>query len=60
VVPARGGPRPSLEGILLGPAEDGEGTSNLFGSARRAMAKCGYSSVKEFQRAELTLVTPRA
>ena len=60
VVPPRDGVRPSLERLLRGPSEDAEGTCNLFGSARRAMAKCGYSSVKEFQRAELTLVSPRS
>ena len=59
VVPPRTGLRPSLERLLRGPSEEADGTSNLFGSARRAMAKCGYSSVKEFQRAELTLVSPR-
>lgn len=59
VVPPRPGTRVPLEQVLRGPAETGDAHTNLFGSARRAMAKCGYSSVKEFQRAELTLVTPR-
>ncbi|MDQ1742093.1 MAG: dehydrogenase [Pseudonocardiales bacterium] len=45
--------RPSLEELLLGPTADPSGERNLFGSLRRAMAKCGYSSVKEFQKAEL-------
>ena len=50
---------PTLEQVLLGPATDASGETNLFGSVRRAMAKCGYSSVKEFQRAELTLHSGR-
>ncbi len=45
----------TLEQVLIGPAHDATGETNLFGSVRRAMAKCGYSSVKEFQRAELIL-----
>jgi IMP dehydrogenase len=45
--------RPSLEEVLVGPTSDASGERNLFGSVRRVMAKCGYSSVKEFQKAEL-------
>jgi IMP dehydrogenase len=45
--------RPSLEEVLVGPTADPSGERNLFGALRRVMAKCGYSSVKEFQRAEL-------
>jgi IMP dehydrogenase len=45
--------RPSLEEVLVGPTSDPSGERNLFGSLRRVMAKCGYSSVKEFQKAEL-------
>jgi IMP dehydrogenase len=50
--------RPSLEEVLVGPTADPSGEHNLFGSLRRVMAKCGYSSVKEFQKAEL-IVTSR-
>ena len=39
--------------MLLGPTADPSGERNLFGALRRVMAKCGYSSVKEFQKAEL-------
>ncbi len=46
-----------LEQVLLGPARDPSGTDNLFGALRRSMGKCGYSSVKEFQKAELILTT---
>jgi IMP dehydrogenase len=52
------GDRPSLEEVLIGPTADPSGERNLFGSLRRVMAKCGYSSVKEFQKAEL-IVTGR-
>jgi IMP dehydrogenase len=45
--------RPSLEEVLVGPTADPSGERNLFGAVRRVMAKCGYSSVKEFQKAEL-------
>ena len=44
-----------LEEILLGPASDAEGTTNLIGALRRAMATTGYSSVKEFQRADVVV-----
>src|SRR6266496_2820799 len=47
--------RAPLAELLLGPTSDASGGRNLFGAVRRAMAKCGYSSVKEFQRVELTL-----
>lgn len=46
-----------LAEVLLGPTSDPSGQRNLFGALRRAMAKCGYSSLKEFQRVELSLVT---
>ena len=48
-----------LEKVLVGPTQDPSGKDNLFGAVRRSMAKCGYSSVKEFQKAELVLTTPR-
>jgi IMP dehydrogenase len=51
--------RPSLEELLHGPATDASGERNLFGSLRRVMGKCGYSSVKEFQKAGLILHTGR-
>ena len=52
--------RPSLEEVLHGPAHDASGEHNLFGSLRRSMAKCGYSSLKEFQKAGLVLHSGRA
>ncbi len=51
--------RPSLAEVVAGPTSDPSGERNLFGALRRVMAKCGYSSVKEFQRAELILTSPR-
>ena len=50
--------RPTLEELLVGPTADASGERNLFGAVRRVMGKCGYSSVKEFQKAEL-IVTAR-
>ena len=52
----RGTRRYSAE-ILLGPSRVPDGTMNLFGALRRAMATTGYSELKEFQRVEVT-VTP--
>jgi IMP dehydrogenase len=51
--------RPSLAEVLLGPTRDPSGERNLFGAVRRAMGKCGYSSVKEFQKVELLLTAGR-
>jgi IMP dehydrogenase len=41
--------------ILHGPSHTPDGTMNLFGALRRAMATTGYSDLKEFQRVELTV-----
>jgi IMP dehydrogenase len=49
-------PTPSLEEVVIGPTSDPSGQRNLFGALRRVMGKCGYSSVKEFQKAELILM----
>ncbi len=51
--------RPSLEELLLGPTSDPSGERNLFGAVRRAMGKCGYSTLKEFQKAELIVTRGR-
>lgn len=45
----------SLEEILLGPSRTPDGTMNLVGALRRAMATTGYSEVKEFQRVEIVV-----
>jgi IMP dehydrogenase len=44
---------PDLEAILYGPSNSSDGSQNLFGGLRRAMAKTGYTTVKEFQKASL-------
>ena len=44
-----------LETVLFGPACTATGSVNLFGALRRAMAKTGYSDLKEFQRVGLTV-----
>jgi IMP dehydrogenase len=41
--------------LLFGPSSDPTGTVNLFGALRRAMAKTGYSELKEFQKVGLTI-----
>ena len=51
--------RPSLEELLVAPTSDPSGERNLFGAVRRVMGKCGYSTVKEFQKAELIVVGVR-
>lgn len=50
----------SLQELLHGPATDATGQRNLFGSLHRVMGKCGYSSLKEFQKAGLILHSGRA
>lgn len=45
----------TLEEIVLGPARDAGGTTNLFGALRKSMSLAGYRTVKDFQRADLML-----
>jgi len=45
----------SLEEILFGPGRRADGTLNLIGALKRAMATTGYSDVKEFQRVEVVV-----
>ncbi|MGI8456900.1 MAG: GuaB3 family IMP dehydrogenase-related protein [Propionibacteriaceae bacterium] len=49
----RFGTRGSLAEILHGPSTVADGTMNLVGALRRAMATTGYTEVKEFQRVEV-------
>jgi IMP dehydrogenase len=44
-----------LKEVLWGPSHHTNGTSNLIGALRRAMATTGYSDLKEFQRVEVVL-----
>ncbi|WP_299050732.1 GuaB3 family IMP dehydrogenase-related protein [uncultured Nocardioides sp.] len=45
----------TLEQILFGPSEVADGTMNLIGALRRAMATTGYTDLKEFQRIEVVV-----
>ncbi len=45
----------TLREILLGPAHENDGRRNLFGALRVSMATTGYSTIKEFQKAEVML-----
>jgi len=45
----------TLEQILFGPGHTADGTLNLIGALRRAMATTGYSDLKEFQRVEVVV-----
>ncbi len=49
--------RGTLEEILIGPANENDGRMNLFGALRTSMSTCGYSDLKEFQKAEV-MVAP--
>ncbi len=48
-------PRGTMAEVLLGPARSSDGALNLFGALRAAMAMCGYASVREFHKAEVTV-----
>jgi IMP dehydrogenase len=43
----------SIEEVLLGPSERGDGRANLIGGLRKAMAVTGHATLKELQKAEL-------
>ena len=45
----------TLTEILNGPSHVADGTMNIVGALRRAMATCGYSDLKEFQRCEVVV-----
>ena len=45
----------TLEEILVGPSHTADGSMNLFGALRRAVATTGYSDIKEFQRVEVVI-----
>ncbi|WP_254126851.1 GuaB3 family IMP dehydrogenase-related protein [Aquihabitans sp. G128] len=50
-------PAGTLAEVLVGPAHRSDGRTNLAGALRRTMATCGYPTLKELQKAELT-ITP--
>ena len=45
----------TLEQILTGPGQSADGSTNMVGALRRAMATTGYSDLKEFQRVEVVV-----
>ncbi len=45
----------TMEEILFGPSRVADGTMNLIGALRRAMAMTGYTDLKEFQRIEVVV-----
>ncbi|MDR1800209.1 MAG: GuaB3 family IMP dehydrogenase-related protein [Bifidobacteriaceae bacterium] len=45
----------SMEQILYGPSMSADGSANIVGALRRAMASTGYSDVKEFQRVQVVV-----
>jgi IMP dehydrogenase len=45
----------TLAEILIGPAHENDGRRNLFGALKVSMATCGYSDLKQFQKAEVML-----
>ncbi len=47
----------TLEEILVGPAHENDGSLNLSGGLRTAMATCGYGSIQSFQKCEV-MVAP--
>lgn len=47
----------TMEQILLGPANENDGTFNLIGALRTSMATCGYEDIPSFHRAEV-MVAP--
>lgn len=44
-----------LKEVLFGPGTHADGTSNMMGALRRAMATTGYSELKEFQRVDVVV-----
>ncbi|GAB2931433.1 GuaB3 family IMP dehydrogenase-related protein [Rhodococcus aerolatus] len=51
------GERRPLAQVLNGPSDDPFGSVNLVGGLRRSMAKSGYTTLKEFQKVELTVAS---
>lgn len=45
----------TLEEVVMGPSHRPDGSMNLVGALRRAMASTGYTEVKAFQRIELVV-----
>jgi IMP dehydrogenase len=45
----------TMDQILFGPSSVADGTMNLVGALRRALATTGYTDLKEFQRVEVVV-----
>jgi IMP dehydrogenase len=45
----------TLEQILFGPSTNAQGSLNLVGALKKAMATTGYSDLKELQRIEVVV-----
>ena len=45
----------TLREILLGPAHENDGSLNLIGGLRNALATCGYESIHSFQKCEVMI-----
>ncbi len=43
--------------VLHGPSSNAQGTMNIVGALRKAMATTGYSDIKEFQRVEMVVTS---
>ncbi len=48
----------SLEQVLLGPSDRADGRTNLVGALRKSMAVTGHGSLKELQKADLSVTAP--
>jgi IMP dehydrogenase len=55
VLATTGGEHVDLRTLLFGPSSDADGVVNLYGALRRALAKTGYSDIKEFQKVGLSV-----
>ena len=49
-------PAGTLEEILVGPATEGDGRTNIVGALRQSMATLGFEKLKELQKAELMVI----
>ena len=52
---SRGEPVGTLEEVLIGPARDQKGATNLFGALRATMAMTGLRSLAELRKADLVI-----
>jgi IMP dehydrogenase len=45
----------TFEEVVLGPSHTPDGSMNLVGALKKALATCGYTEVKDFQRVEVVV-----